>query len=152
VKCRCPLSRSHGRQPNGTGPPTIPNRLRPSRRLGRGPNAGLHFTESLLAVISAGGVQVCFLTLHVGVGTFAPVKTETIAAHIMHEERYGLGNETARAVNEAKSAGRRVIAVAPRPSACWRAWPRGRHSFQMPLVALRLPPAAVNADLHLSSV
>jgi len=75
------------------------------------PTAGLHFTESLLAEISARGVEVCFLTLHVGFGTFAPVKAETIAAHIMHEERYELSEETARAINEAKSAGRRVIAV-----------------------------------------
>jgi S-adenosylmethionine:tRNA ribosyltransferase-isomerase len=75
------------------------------------PTAGLHFTESLLAGISARGVQVCFLTLHVGLGTFAPVKAETIAAHTMHEERYELNAETARAINEAKSAGRRVIAV-----------------------------------------
>ena len=75
------------------------------------PTAGLHFTESLLAEIAARGVQVCFLTLHVGLGTFAPVKAETIAAHTMHEERYELGEETARAINEAKAAGRRVIAV-----------------------------------------
>ena len=75
------------------------------------PTAGLHFTESLLAEIAARGVQVCFLTLHVGFGTFAPVKAETIAAHIMHDERYELSEETARAINEAKSAGRRVIAV-----------------------------------------
>jgi S-adenosylmethionine:tRNA ribosyltransferase-isomerase len=75
------------------------------------PTAGLHFTESLLAEISAHGVQVCFLTLHVGLGTFAPVKAETIAAHIMHEERYDLSEETARAINAAKAAGRRVIAV-----------------------------------------
>jgi len=75
------------------------------------PTAGLHFTESLLAEIAARGVQVCFLTLHVGLGTFAPVKTEAIAAHAMHDERYELGEETARAINEAKSEGRRVIAV-----------------------------------------
>ena len=75
------------------------------------PTAGLHFTESLLAEIAARGVQVCFLTLHVGLGTFAPVKAETIAAHTMHEERYELSEETARAINEAKAAGRRVIAV-----------------------------------------
>ena len=75
------------------------------------PTAGLHFTESLLAEIAARGVQVCFLTLHVGLGTFAPVKAETIAAHTMHDERYELGEETARAIHEAKSAGRRVIAV-----------------------------------------
>jgi S-adenosylmethionine:tRNA ribosyltransferase-isomerase len=75
------------------------------------PTAGLHFTEALLAELAARGVQVGFLTLHVGLGTFAPVKAETIAAHTMHEERYELSEETARAINEAKSAGRRVIAV-----------------------------------------
>jgi len=75
------------------------------------PTAGLHFTESLLAEIAARDVQVCFLTLHVGLGTFAPVKAETIAAHTMHEERYELGEEAARAINEAKATGRRVIAV-----------------------------------------
>ena len=75
------------------------------------PTAGLHFTESLLAEISARGVQVCFLTLHVGLGTFAPVKAETLAAHTMHEERYEMSEETARAINAAKAAGRRVIAV-----------------------------------------
>ena len=75
------------------------------------PTAGLHFTDSLLAAIRARGVQVCFVTLHVGLGTFAPVKAATLAAHPMHEERYELGEETARAINAAKSAGRRVIAV-----------------------------------------
>jgi S-adenosylmethionine:tRNA ribosyltransferase-isomerase len=75
------------------------------------PTAGLHFTESLLGEISARGVQVAFLTLHVGLGTFAPVKAETLAAHTMHEERYELSGETARAINEAKAAGRRVVAV-----------------------------------------
>jgi S-adenosylmethionine:tRNA ribosyltransferase-isomerase len=75
------------------------------------PTAGLHFTETLLAEIAARGVQICFLTLHVGLGTFAPVKAETIAAHTMHEERYELGEEAARAINAAKAAGRRVIAV-----------------------------------------
>jgi S-adenosylmethionine:tRNA ribosyltransferase-isomerase len=75
------------------------------------PTAGLHFTEPLLAEIAARGVQVRFLTLHVGLGTFASVKAEAIAAHSMHDERYELGEETARAINEAKSAGRRVIAV-----------------------------------------
>jgi S-adenosylmethionine:tRNA ribosyltransferase-isomerase len=75
------------------------------------PTAGLHFTQSLLAEISTRGVQVRFLTLHVGPGTFAPVKAETLAEHTMHEERYELSEETARAINEAKRAGRRVVAV-----------------------------------------
>jgi len=75
------------------------------------PTAGLHFTPELLAQIQAGGVTVCFVTLHVGPGTFMPVKTETLAAHRMHEERFELDADTARIVNEAKSGGRRVIAV-----------------------------------------
>jgi len=75
------------------------------------PTAGLHFTEALLEQIRARGVQVCFLTLHVGVGTFAPVKVEHITAHVMHEERYEVPEETARLVCAAKQTGRRVIAV-----------------------------------------
>lgn len=75
------------------------------------PTAGLHFTETLLEEIRARGVSICFVTLHVGLGTFQPVKTETPAAHKMHEERFEAGEATVRAVNEAKSAGRRVIAV-----------------------------------------
>jgi len=75
------------------------------------PTAGLHFTESLLDEVRARGVQVCFLTLHVGLGTFAPVKAETIAGHTMHEERYEVSEETADVINRAKRAGRRVMAV-----------------------------------------
>lgn len=75
------------------------------------PTAGLHFTESLLDEIRALGADVRFVTLHVGLGTFAPVNTETIAAHTMHEERYELNEETAEAINAAKREGRRVIAV-----------------------------------------
>jgi S-adenosylmethionine:tRNA ribosyltransferase-isomerase len=75
------------------------------------PTAGLHFTESLLAEIRARGVQIGFVTLHVGLGTFAGVKTETLADHKMHEERYDLSEETARVVNAAKQEGRRVIAI-----------------------------------------
>jgi S-adenosylmethionine:tRNA ribosyltransferase-isomerase len=75
------------------------------------PTAGLHFTDELLAEIRARGVRVCFVTLHVGLGTFAPVKADTPAAHHMHEERYELSEETARTINEAKADGRRIVAV-----------------------------------------
>jgi S-adenosylmethionine:tRNA ribosyltransferase-isomerase len=75
------------------------------------PTAGLHFTAALLDEIRARGVLVSFVTLHVGLGTFAPVKARTLAGHTMHEERYELADETARTVNEAKRDGRRVIAV-----------------------------------------
>jgi S-adenosylmethionine:tRNA ribosyltransferase-isomerase len=75
------------------------------------PTAGLHFTQEMLEKIRALGVEVCFVTLHVGLGTFAPVKAELLSHHIMHEERYEVSEATARVVNEAKREGRRVIAV-----------------------------------------
>ena len=75
------------------------------------PTAGLHFTPELLEKIRALGVQTCFVTLHVGPGTFLGVKTESLAAHKMHEERFELSADTANSINAAKSSGRRVIAV-----------------------------------------
>lgn len=75
------------------------------------PTAGLHFTRPMLEEIAAQGVEVCFVTLHVGLGTFAPVKAEMIAAHTMHEERYEISEQTALTVNAAKAGRRRVIAV-----------------------------------------
>lgn len=75
------------------------------------PTAGLHFTEALLERIRSRGATICYVTLHVGVGTFTPVKSETISGHRMHEERYDLSGETARIISAAKADGRRVIAV-----------------------------------------
>jgi S-adenosylmethionine:tRNA ribosyltransferase-isomerase len=75
------------------------------------PTAGLHFTPGILEKIRARGVKICFITLHVGAGTFLPVKAENIAEHKMHSERFEIGDETVSAVNDAKKNGRRVIAV-----------------------------------------
>ena len=75
------------------------------------PTAGLHFTPALLDALRTRGVHVHFVTLHVGLGTFAPVKSETLAGHVMHEERFELPDATAGAINAAKREGRRVIAV-----------------------------------------
>lgn len=75
------------------------------------PTAGLHFTESFLDEIRSRNVRVCFLTLHVGLGTFAPVKAERLSAHKMHEERFEIPEASARVINEAKRDRRRVIAV-----------------------------------------
>jgi len=75
------------------------------------PTAGLHFTPELLAKIRALGVTICFLTLHVGAGTFLPVKTQNIAGHKMHSEWFTVGEATVAAVNAAKKAGRRIVAV-----------------------------------------
>ncbi|HWN96128.1 MAG TPA: tRNA preQ1(34) S-adenosylmethionine ribosyltransferase-isomerase QueA [Methylomirabilota bacterium] len=75
------------------------------------PTAGLHFTDQLLAQICARGVEICYLTLHVGLGTFAPVKTDDINEHRMHFERFHVDESTAQKVNAAKQAQRRVVAV-----------------------------------------
>ncbi|QGU95022.1 tRNA preQ1(34) S-adenosylmethionine ribosyltransferase-isomerase QueA [Clostridium bovifaecis] len=75
------------------------------------PTAGLHFTEELLAKIKDKGIKVVFITLHVGLGTFRPVKAETIEEHHMHSEYYIMSKETAKLINETKEMGGRVIAV-----------------------------------------
>lgn len=75
------------------------------------PTAGLHFTNDLLDKIRSRGVKVCFVTLHVGLGTFRPVKEEDILKHQMHSEHYFLPEETAKAINETKNNGGKVIAV-----------------------------------------
>ena len=75
------------------------------------PTAGLHFTPEFLEQIRARGVQICFITLHVGPGTFLGVKTESLAAHKMHEERFELSEEAANIIITAKKSGHRVIAA-----------------------------------------
>lgn len=75
------------------------------------PTAGLHFTDEIIESLKKKGITVNFVTLHVGLGTFLPVRTEFIADHKMHEEWYTVPDETAEAVNQAKKEGRRIIAV-----------------------------------------
>lgn len=75
------------------------------------PTAGLHFTKELLAEIADMGVKICYVTLHVGLGTFRPVKADKIEDHQMHSEFCIVPDETAETVNAVKRAGGRVIAV-----------------------------------------
>jgi S-adenosylmethionine:tRNA ribosyltransferase-isomerase len=75
------------------------------------PTAGLHFTNELLKKIEDRGVSIVFLTLHVGLGTFRPVKVENIEEHDMHAEYYELSEKGARVINETKASGKKVIAV-----------------------------------------
>ena len=75
------------------------------------PTAGLHFTNELLSKIKAKGINIGYVTLHVGLGTFRPVKTEDILEHKMHSEFYVLPQDVADLVNETKKKGKRVIAV-----------------------------------------
>lgn len=75
------------------------------------PTAGLHFTEELLDAVRAMGVKTVWVTLHVGIGTFRPVKVENIEEHHMHFEEYSVSDETAAKINETKAEGGRVICV-----------------------------------------
>lgn len=75
------------------------------------PTAGLHFTEELLDKIKQKGVEIANVTLHVGIGTFRPVKVETVEEHEMHSEHYYIKKEDAEKINKAKLGGHRVIAV-----------------------------------------
>ncbi|MFR5544041.1 MAG: tRNA preQ1(34) S-adenosylmethionine ribosyltransferase-isomerase QueA, partial [Intestinibacter bartlettii] len=75
------------------------------------PTAGLHFTEELLAKIKEKGVDLAFVTLHVGLGTFRPVKVDDVDNHQMHSEFYMVTQEAADKINKAKANGNRVISV-----------------------------------------
>lgn len=75
------------------------------------PTAGLHFTKELLDKLQSMGVETAFLTLHVGLGTFRPVKVESVENHDMHEEFYSLDAKNAEIINTAKNEGRRIISV-----------------------------------------
>jgi S-adenosylmethionine:tRNA ribosyltransferase-isomerase len=75
------------------------------------PTAGLHFTKELIASLAQKGVQIEYLTLHVGLGTFRPVKVEEVTDHVMHSEHYIIDESTAQRLNDAKKKGKKIIAV-----------------------------------------
>jgi S-adenosylmethionine:tRNA ribosyltransferase-isomerase len=75
------------------------------------PTAGLHFTPELLAKLKAKGIAIVSITLHVGYGTFLPVRSQDIRAHHMHAEAYSIPVQTANTINSARAAGHRVVAV-----------------------------------------
>ena len=75
------------------------------------PTAGLHFTKELLEKIKKKNIKVCYITLHVGLGTFRPVAVEDVTKHKMHSEYYSMTKEVADTLNTAKKEGKRIIAV-----------------------------------------
>ncbi len=75
------------------------------------PTAGLHFTKELMEKIEKKGIQILYITLHVGLGTFRPVMVEDVSKHKMHSEFYSMDEKTAIALNKAKSEGKRIISV-----------------------------------------
>lgn len=75
------------------------------------PTAGFHFTEGILALLREGGIKIAYLTLHIGLGTFRPVKTERVEDHSLHREWFDIPAETAELVNETRAGAGRVIGV-----------------------------------------
>lgn len=75
------------------------------------PTAGLHFTKEILEALSAKGVTICYITLHVGLGTFRPVSVEDVTKHKMHSEFYHISAEVADILNKAKASGKRIVSV-----------------------------------------
>ena len=75
------------------------------------PTAGLHFTKDLLLKIEEKGINICYVTLHVGLGTFRPVKVDNVLEHHMHSEYYEVSKEAAEAINSTKESGNKVICV-----------------------------------------
>ena len=75
------------------------------------PTAGLHFTNEIMERISSCGIETAYITLHVGLGTFLPVRSENIEGHVMHKERFTIMEETARQIERARDEGRKIIAV-----------------------------------------
>ena len=101
------------------------------------PTAGLHFTPEILDAIRQRGVEICELTLDVGLGTFQPIHEETLEAHVMHTERYEIPEETAKSVQAAHAEGRPILAVGTTvvralEDAALRAADRGSHGVVEP--------------------
>ncbi|MGA8300640.1 MAG: tRNA preQ1(34) S-adenosylmethionine ribosyltransferase-isomerase QueA, partial [Terriglobales bacterium] len=75
------------------------------------PTAGLHFTPEILQQIQARGIETAEITLHVGLGTFQPIRVENVEDHKLHRESYEISESAANAISDAKSAGRRIVAI-----------------------------------------
>ena len=75
------------------------------------PTAGLHFTKEILEELKEKGIQICYVTLHVGLGTFRPISVDDVSSHKMHSEEYFLDQENALALDNAKSSGKNIVAV-----------------------------------------
>jgi S-adenosylmethionine:tRNA ribosyltransferase-isomerase len=90
------------------------------------PTAGLHFTEAVFRSLEQRGVDRCFVTLHVGQGTFKPVTADRLEDHVMHSEAYSVGPDAAEALNRARREGRRIVAVGTTAARVLESQPEGR--------------------------
>src|SRR5690606_26646838 len=88
------------------------------------PTAALHFDQAVLAALDARSIQRASVTLHVGAGTFAPMKTERISEHVMHHERYAIPPETLQAIADCRTRGGSVVAVGTTTVRTLESWAR----------------------------
>jgi len=107
------------------------------------PTAGLHFTQATLQEVERRGAQVGYVTLHVGIGTFAPVRNEDITQHVMHQERFVLSAETAQRIETTRQAGKRVCAVGTTVSRVLETCSQGRGK------QLRVQPQTGETDIFI---
>src|SRR5208283_751628 len=91
--------------------PSLYRPRRPGCGSAAAPTAGLHFTPEILEQIRGRGIEIAEITLHVGLGTFQPVRVEKVEDHKLHRERYNIPAQAAEAINRARAAKRRVVAV-----------------------------------------
>ena len=91
--------------------PEMSSRETPALESAAAPTAGLHFTPQLLERLRERGLQSCFVTLGIGIGTFRPMQSEHVEEHAMHREQYEISGETAQKINEQKARGGRIVAV-----------------------------------------
>jgi S-adenosylmethionine:tRNA ribosyltransferase-isomerase len=110
------------------------------------PTAGLHFDAGMLDALRAAGVETAFLTLHVGAGTFAPVRVSDMALHRMHEESYEVPEATAKAVARAKADGRRVVAVGTTVVRALESAALAAQSARAPAVLSTASPSAATTE------
>ncbi len=108
---RLPLPPYIGREPQGPDETRYQTVYARSAGAVAAPTAGLHFDQNLLALLRASGIETAFVTLHVGAGTFQPVRLEDLSQHRMHTERYEIGEPAVQAIAQARARGGRVIAV-----------------------------------------
>jgi len=117
------------------------------------PTAGLHFTPDMMEQLKAKNIDITFVTLHVGLGTFLPVRSENIEDHAMHEEVYSLSEETAQKIYAAKKAGHKVIAVGTTSVRTLEsAWREGKDTTDKTFCHTELSDGYLETGTHSTSI
>jgi len=112
------------------------------------PTAGMHFTEELIGEIKDKGVNIRYLTLHVGIGTFKPIKTENLREHSMDQEYFEISKDVIEEIKKTKASGKRVITVGTTTTRALEGYMSGRYSPIHPFTLLGESPEATHSPIH----